>query len=221
MPRRVLGLAAAALLVGFVAAVLAGSPARANPGIGRPASPTSCPNQGYDTSTTIANCRDTTTTTTSSATFTLTASYKKGHLKWQACAGASAKGSTVQLYVDGNPIPADSGGTDTVHGNGCTSESDAAICLSKGSHEVAATDEPYGTASQTIDVHDPGCTNPTVAAGSSANAGGSTTGSGGSKPEGFLAFTGANIALLVIGASLLIGLGYGIVRTSKQRRHAA
>jgi hypothetical protein len=219
-PRRFVGLAVLVLLGGFVVAVLAGSPARANPGVGTPASPTSCPNQGYDTSTTIANCRPTTTTTAGSGTLTLSASYKKGHLTWQACADAGARGSTVQLYVDGDPVPADNGGSGTIQANGCTTTRDATVCLSKGTHQVVATDEPHGTASQTIDVHDPGCSNPSVAAASSANAGGSTTGSGGPKP-GSLAFTGANIALIVIGASLLIGIGFAILRTSRQRRHAA
>jgi len=221
LPRKLGYLTVTALLVGFVAAVLVGSPARANPGIGSPASPTSCPNQGYNPSTTIANCRPTTTTTSGTATFTLSARYHDGHLKWQACAGVSAQGSTVQLYVDGNAISSNDGGTGTVDGSGCTSDPNATVCLAKGSHEVTATDGQYGSASQVIDVQNSGCTGPALASGAAANANGSGTGSSSSKPGGALAFTGADIALMVFGASALILLGYAIVRGSRQRRNAA
>jgi hypothetical protein len=219
LARRIGLFVVAAMLGGFVIAVLAGSPARANPGVGSPASPTSCPNQAYNTSTTIANCRPTTTTTTGSASFTLTASYHTGHLSWQACAGAAAQGSTVQLYVDGSPISASNGGSTTIGSNGCTAATDATVCLARGSHTVTATDEPYGSASQTVDVRSNGCQSPTVAAASSAQAGGSTTGPG-SHTSGFLAFTGADIALMILGAALLLGLGFAIVRMSRQRRRA-
>ena len=208
----------AALLIGFVAAVLAGSPARANPGIGSPASPTSCPNQAYNTSTTIANCRP--TTTTGSLSLTLTVSYKNGHLMWRACAGASTQGSAVQFYVDGNPTD-----TGTIEGNGCTPDRNVSICLASGQHNAVATDSQYSlVAKQTFTVQDSGCHGPTVAAASSADASGSTPGSSGasgSKPGGFLAFTGINVALMLLGAGLLIGLGYAILRVSRRRRHAA
>lgn len=205
----------AALLIGFVAAVLAGSPARANPGIGSPESPTSCPHQGYNPSTTIANCRP--TTTTGSLTLTLTVSYKNGHLMWQACAGASTQGSTVQLYVDGNPTD-----TGTIEGSGCTPKGNVSICLASGQHQATATDSQYGlVAKQDFAVQDSRCHGPTAAAAASADASGSTTGSSGSKPRGFLAFTGVNVVLMLLGAGLLIGLGYAILRLSRQRRHAA
>jgi hypothetical protein len=213
LPRRV-GLALmAAVLLGFVAAVLAGSPARANPGVGVPASPTSCPNQGYNTSTTIANCRP--TTTTGSQSLTLTVSYKNGQLKWQACAGSGAQGSTVQLYVDGSAVD-----SRTIGGNGCTSNGNTTICLSSGQHQATATDAQYSlVAQQQFTVQNSGCNNPAVAAASAAESRGSTTGSTGSR-SGSLAFTGANIALMVIGAIILIALGYGTLRIARQRRSA-
>ena len=212
--RRVGLLLIAALILGFVAAVLAGSPARANPGIGTPASPTSCPNQGYNTATTIANCRP--TTTSGSLSLTLTVSYRDGKLKWQACAGASAQGSTVQLYVDGNAVD-----SQTIEGSGCTPSGNASVCLSPGQHQATATDAQYGlVAQQPFNVQDSGCRSPTVAAASAANASGATTGSSGTRPGGFLAFTGANIALMIIAAVILIALGYGILRIARQRRSA-
>ena len=202
-----------ALVLGFVAAVLAGSPARANPGVGTPASPTSCPNQGYNTSTTIANCRPTTTTTAPGA-FTLSASYKNGRLTWKACGGA--QGSTVNLYVDGNPVD-----TGTIEGSGCTGQRNSEICLAAGSHTVVAMDGGQ-EATQKITVQNSGCHGPTAASASAGQAGGLTTGStGGAKASGFLAFTGANIALVVLIAVLLIGLGYAIFTMSRQRRHAS
>lgn len=214
LARRVGMLLVAAMLLGFVAAVLSGSPARANPGVGAPDSPTSCPHQGYNTSTTIANCRP--TTTTGSQTLSLTVSYKNGRLKWQACAQPADQGSTVQLYVDGNAV--DSG---TIEGSGCTSLGNTNICLSPGQHQATATDAQYSlVAQQQFSVQDSGCNSPSAAAASAANASGSTTGSSGSHPSGFLAFTGANIALMVIGAIILIALGYGTLRVARQRRSA-
>ena len=205
----------AALLIGFVVAVLAGSPARANPGIGSPESPTSCPHQGYNPSTTIANCRP--TTTTSSPTLTLTVSYRNGHLMWQACAGASTQGSTVQLYVDGNLTD-----TGTIEGNGCTPHGNVSICLASGQHHATATDSQFGlVAEQNFAVQNSGCRGPTAAAAASADSSRSPTGSSGSKPGGFLAFTGVNVVLMLLGAGLLIGLGYAILRLSWQRRHTA
>jgi hypothetical protein len=215
LPRRIGLLLVAAVALGFVAAVLSGSPARANPGVGTPASPTSCPNQGYNTSSTLANCRP--TTTTGSQTLTLTVSYRNGQLKWQACAGAGAQGSTVQLYVDGNAVD-----SRTIEGNGCTSGGNTRICLSPGQHEATATDAQFGlVAHQQFNVQDSGCKNPTVASASSGQAGAGAAGSSPSGSRGFLAFTGADIALLVVGAGVLLALGYAILRMSRQRRSAA
>ncbi|HEX4863158.1 MAG TPA: hypothetical protein VFV02_03745, partial [Acidimicrobiales bacterium] len=202
----------ALLLVGFVAQLLAGPSAHASPGAAdqfaladKKCTP---PTNPYGSSTTIADCG--TTTTVGEANVTLSISYNSGRIRWRACVSQSATGSTVQLYINGSPED-----SSQVVGNGCTPNNNFALCLRAGRYNATAVDEPYGQASQVLEVRDSGCANPTVL---SATSGLNGTGNGTARRAGGLAFTGADIALLVIAAAALMILGTVIVKMARQRR---
>ena len=131
--------------------------------------------------------------------------------------GASAAGSTVQLYLNGQQL-----GSSQVASSGCTPTNNLAICLASGTYTATAVDQPYGEASQSFTVQDSGCPNPTSLTASAGQSGsGSNSGSsatpGGAARQGALAFTGVDIALLVTGAAGLMIIGYGIVRMTRRR----
>ena len=200
------------LVVGFVAALLAGPSAHATSRIvnhsllGDECTPQTNP---YGSSTTIADC--VTSTTGPAATVTLTISYRSGEVSWSACIGSSASGSTVQLYINGSLED-----SSQVASNGCTPGKEFALCLQTGSYNAVAVDQPYGQASAVLRVEDSGCASPAVL---SATAG--VGGSGGTaRHSGGLAFTGADIALLVIAAVALMTVGTAIVKMTKHRRAA-
>lgn len=170
-----------------------------------------CPTDPY-TSSTVSKCRGHNTTTTNpAATITLTISYKNGTITWQACGyPTAAQGSTVQLYLDGQPIT-ESGGSAPVQASGCAGAS-LSLCLVSGSYTAVAVN-PFGQAANTMTVSKSGCAHPITLA---SNSGAQTK----SKSSGALAFTGSNVLLLLLAALLLIALGYAIVRINRQRRHA-
>jgi hypothetical protein len=217
--RRAATLLVGLLTLGFVGIVLAGPSARANPGSLNQTAPTHCtpPTNPYNTSTTVATCG--TTTTVSPATVTLTVTYQSGHVKWQACVNRSAAGSSVQLYIgqqgSGSAQPVDSS---TINGSGCTPQGNVALCLAQGSYTATAVDQPYGQASRSFEVQNSGCRNPTTLAGSAGQVG---SGSASGNHSGSLAFTGADIALMAIGAAVLLAFGYTLVKLSNRRRHVA
>lgn len=205
--RRVAALGLAVLAAGFLAAVFTTSPAHASPRVG--AQTCTPPTNAYGSSTTIADCGSTTTSSVP-ANVTLTISYGSGHVMWKACAGAAAQGSTAQLYIDGNQES-----SAQVNGSGCTPENNLALCLAPATYNATAVDQPYGEASQSFTVSDSGCSNPTVLAGS-----GAATGSGSGGGHSTLAFTGSDIALMVVGALMLITVGLYTVRMARQRGRA-
>lgn len=223
--RRAGTLLLAMLAFGFVGAILAGTSARANPGTLSQTAPTHCtpPTNPYNTSTTVATCG--TTTTVGQATITLSASYRSGHLKWRECAGQPASGSAVELWLGrqggGSAQPVDSS---QIGSSGCTPDSNLAICLASDSYTATGVVQGYGQASQSFTVQKSGCQNPTTLTASAGQTG-SGAGHDGSVSagthRGFLAFTGANVAVMAIGALALLALGYALVKLSRQRRHSA
>ena len=210
-----------ALAAAFVAAIFAGSVAHAAPNLSQQAAGSGCtpPTNPYGSATTIADCN--TTTTAAQATLTLSVSYQSGHLTWKVCVEASAVGSSVQIYLNGQQVD-----SSQVAASGCTPTNNLAICLASGTYTATAVDQPYGETSQSFTVQESGCSNPTslTASAGQSGSGAGNSGSGaasGGAHQGALAFTGADIALLVIGAAALMTIGYGIVRTTRRRRPAS
>ena len=206
------------LIVGFVIAVIGGSPARANPATLGQATPSQCtpPTNPYHPSTTVASCE--TTTSTPEATVTLSISYQSGHVKWRSCVGAVAAGDTVQLFINGDQVD-----SSQVSGSGCTPDNNLSLCLAPGTYNATAVDQKYGQATRSFTVSESGCNNPTTLSASAGNSGGGSSESGSNAAaangqHGFLAFTGANIALLVLGAGIVIAVGYALLRTSRRGR---
>ena len=205
---RALALAGAVAAAGALIAVLSGSPAEAFPG---PSTQTQAPlctsgvPDAYRTLDTIAGC-STTTTVAASSDFTLAISYSTGMVTWKACGSPSLSATTVQLYIDGQAV---TGGSATVGGGGCTDETNTAVCLAPGGHTGTAVDGP-NQASKSFTVTSSGCSNPQLLSGSGPQAG--------HAGSGRLAFTGANIVLLLVAAGLLMSIGYSAIRLTKLRR---
>ena len=211
--RAVATLGLALLLVGFVAALLAGPSAHASSAVANQfvlAEKCTPPTNPYGSSTTIADCG--TSTTVGEARVTLSIKYHSGEIDWRACVGRSASGSTVQLYINGSPED-----SSQVAADGCTPSKTFALCLKAGDYNATAVDQPYGQASEVLRVKNSGCASPTVLSATSG-LNGSANGTGGQ--AGGLAFTGADIALLVIAAAALMIVGTVIVKVARQRRSA-
>ena len=203
----------ALLLVGFVGALLAGPSAHASSAVANQfalADKCTPPTNPYGSSTTIADCNS--STTVAEADVTLAIKYDSGQVEWSACVSRSASGSTVSLYINGSLEDSSQVGS-----KGCTPSKTFALCLKAGDYNATAVDQPYGSASQVLRVRDSGCANPTVL---SATAGLNGSGSGTTGHRGGLAFTGANIALLIIAAAALMTLGTVIVKMARQRQNA-
>jgi hypothetical protein len=200
------------VLVGFVLSLLVGPSAHASTGLTNRFAADRCtpPTNPYGSSTTIAECG--TTTTVAQATITLTISYKSGVVDWRACVSERAEGSTVQLYINGSLED-----SSQITSDRCTPKKDLALCLRPGSYNATAVDQPYGQGSAVLRVDESGCSNPAVLAATAAvnGSGGTATGH-----SGGLAFTGADIALMVIAAAALITIGIVIVKMTRQRQSA-
>jgi hypothetical protein len=119
-------------------------------------------------------------------------------------------GTTVQLYLDGQ-VQTEPGGSGQVQPDGCTSDPEINACFLTANHTytAVAVDQSYGEASGSVAIGTLTCA--ATAAASSAQ-----SGSGG----GSLAFTGANIVLLVAAGVAAVLIGNAIVRLSRQRRQA-
>lgn len=201
------------ILVGFVGALLTGTSAHASSTVASQfASADKCtpPTNPYGSSTTIADCE--TSTTVREVDVTLAIRYDSGQIEWSACVGRSASGSAVQLYINGSLED-----SSQVASNGCTPTKTFALCLNAGDYNATAVDQPYGSATKTLEVKHSGCANPTVL---SATSGLTGSGTAASRHSGGLAFTGANITLLVIAAAALLILGIVIVKMARQRHTA-
>lgn len=201
------------LVIGFVGALLAGPSARASSAATNQfalADKCTPPTNPYGSSTTIADCEA--STTVREAGVTLAIKYDSGQVEWSSCVSRSAGGSTVYLYINGSLED-----TSVVASDGCTPSKTFALCLKAGDYNATAVDQPYGSATQSLDVRDSGCASPTVL---SATAGLNGSGSGTTGQRGGLAFTGANIALLIIAAAALLTLGIVIVKMARRRQNA-
>ncbi len=145
-----------------------------------------------------------TTSTTVATNVTLAVTYTNGVITYQVCGyPASAAGTTVQLYLGGQPV---SGATSTVQSNGCTPTKAVSQCLAAGTYPVTAIDAGFPTATATLTVTSSGC---------AAVASAPTTHNGGS-----LAFTGSNVFRLLVLAAIVILVGLVITAVNRRRRHA-
>lgn len=163
------------------------------------------------TTTTVAS--QTTTTTSScppSSGAVLSVSYANNTLGWTVIGlPTSAAGTLVHLYVNG--VAQGPAGTATVSAQGCTATAEDPVCLSSGVYTVAALIPGFGTPTTSLDISSAACV--TTAASGTPPGSSSSSSNGGS-----LAFTGADIALLVVGAVFLIVLGRLLVQASRRRR---
>ena len=162
------------------------------------------------TGSTVHPCHGTTTSSTNGAVIVVSVKvqYSAGAVDWQACGFPSAfAGSTVELYANGVKLTG-AGSSGTVESGGCTPDPQAALCLASGTYTFAAVDHQYSGSSK-LTVTSGGCSDPAALAAAAA-----TTSSG-------LAFTGANALVLLAAASVIIVVGYAIVRLNRQRRRAS
>jgi hypothetical protein len=206
-------------LLGFLTvAFLSSAPAHA---AGRLASDTTCPTAAYSPDDTIQSC-NTTTTAAVSSNLQLTISYSDGYVHWQVCGFVSSGvGTTVQLYLDGQ-LQTEPGGTGTVQPGGCTNVPEIYVCDLKPNHTytAAAVDQPYGEADSTVATGSLPCSERVAAASAGAPANAGSSDHAGNSGSGSLAFTGANIILLVAAAIAAVLVGNAIVRLSRQRGQA-
>jgi hypothetical protein len=203
-----------AALVAFLIPVFFGSPAGASTAQSAATTCTSYPSSAC-TTTTVAGA---TTTTVAGATTTaptcppasgptLVASYADNVVSWSVSGlPTSAVGTTIHLYLNGQIQGP--GGTAVVAGT-CTATAQDPVCLSAGNYTAAASIPGVATPTTTLAVSSSGCL---------SSAGSGTPGSGSSSSGGSLAFTGADILLLLAIAAILLFAGFVSVRLARQRR---